>query len=176
LDPGCGASPFCIFITQWQDNEIRVLYADDFDKADYAQMLTKVYSLMSKYDVDSVYVDGSAVSFIRSLKIQIGEEADYEQAIARYKSEGYQGDSWHQNMKVIPVNFGSEHRSMLDHCRMVLSDNYIAIHPRFEKLIIALRTATDQDGSLQKDLTSHNDIFDSFRLALKFYRFEETDR
>jgi hypothetical protein len=48
LDPGWGSSPFGICITQWQDNEVRVLYAEEYHKADYAKMLSLVYSLMSK--------------------------------------------------------------------------------------------------------------------------------
>jgi hypothetical protein len=53
----------------------------------------------------------------------------------------------------------------------------IAISPdRFDKLITALRTAVDNDGTLDKESTSYNDIFDAFRLALKFYHFEEKDR
>jgi hypothetical protein len=44
---------------------------------------------------------------------------------------------------------------------------------RFDKLITALRTAVDNDGTLDKEATSYNDIFDAFRLALKFYHFEE---
>ena len=50
----------------------------------------------------------------------------------------------------------------------------IAINPdKFDKLITALRTAVDNDGTLDKELTSYNDIFDALRLALKFYHFEE---
>ena len=53
----------------------------------------------------------------------------------------------------------------------------IAINPdkfdKFDKLITALRTAVDIDGTLDKEATSYNDIFDAFRLALKFYHFEE---
>jgi hypothetical protein len=50
----------------------------------------------------------------------------------------------------------------------------IAINPdRFDKLITALRTAVDNDGTLDKESTSYNDIFDAFRLALKFYHFQE---
>jgi hypothetical protein len=46
----------------------------------------------------------------------------------------------------------------------------IAINPdRFDKLFMALRTAVDNDGILHKESTSYNDIFDAFRLALKFY-------
>jgi hypothetical protein len=43
---------------------------------------------MSKYDIDSVYVDGANPSFIKSLKLQIGEDPDYDKVIARYKTEG----------------------------------------------------------------------------------------
>jgi hypothetical protein len=60
---------------------------------------------------------------------------------------------------------------------MLLEKNggHIAINPdRFDKLITALRTAVDNDGTLDKESTSYNDIFDTFRLALKFYHFEES--
>jgi hypothetical protein len=49
-------------------------------------------------------------------------------------------------------------------------------HPdRFDKLITALRTAVDNGGVLDKESTSYNDIFDAFRLALKFYRYEDSN-
>ena len=51
----------------------------------------------------------------------------------------------------------------------------IAINPdRFDKLITSLRTAVDNDGTLDKEATSYNNIFDAFRLTLKFYHFEES--
>ena len=76
-------------------------------------------------------------------------------------------------MKVIPVSFGKEHKAMLGHCKMILEDDRgkIAINPKFDKLVTALRTAVDVDGTLDKESTSYNDIFDAFRLALKFYHF-----
>jgi hypothetical protein len=53
-------------------------------------------------------------------------------------------------------------------------DGRIAVNPdKFDKLITSLRTAVDNDGVLDKEATSYNDIFDAFRLALKFYRFQE---
>jgi hypothetical protein len=134
-----------------------------------------VYGLMSKYQIDKVYIDGANPSFIKSLKLQIGEEADYDTVIARYRSEGL-GDSWSQDMRIVPVNFNKEHKAMLGHCKMILEkdDGRIAINPdKFDKLIASLRTAVDNDGTLDKETTSYNDIFDAFRLALKFYHFEE---
>jgi hypothetical protein len=48
----------------------------------------------------------------------------------------------------------------------------VAINPdRFDKLITSLRTAVDNEGTLDKESTSYKDIFDVFRLALKFYDF-----
>jgi hypothetical protein len=78
-------------------------------------------------------------------------------------------------VKIVPVNFNSQHKAMLGHCKMILEHDptKIAINPKFDKLIIALRTAVDKDGTLDKEATSYNDIFDAFRLALKFYHFED---
>ena len=80
-------------------------------------------------------------------------------------------------MKIVPVNFNSEHKAMLGHYKMILEQDpgKIAINPdRFDKLITALRTAVDNDGTLDKEAISYNDIFDAFRLALKFYNFRDS--
>jgi hypothetical protein len=85
--------------------------------------------------------------FIKSLKIWIGEEADYDKVIARYRSEGL-GDNWSQDMRIVPVNFNKEHKAMLGHCKMTLEHEprKIAINSdKFDKLITALRTAVDND-------------------------------
>jgi hypothetical protein len=51
-------------------------------------------------------------------------------------------------MRIVPVNFNSEHKAMLEHCKILLEHDggRIAINPdRFDKLITALRTAVDND-------------------------------
>ena len=175
IDPGYGSSAFGIVVTQWIDNHIQILHAEEYHRPDYNEMLSLVYGLISKYQVDSVYIDG-ANPFIKLLKIRIGEDPDYDKVIARYRSEGL-GDSWSENMKIVPVNFNTEHKAMLGHCKMILEDDRgkIAINPdKFDKLITALRTAVDNDGTLDKEATSYNDIFDAFRLALKFYHYRDS--
>ncbi|MFL6506782.1 MAG: hypothetical protein ACJ704_02440 [Nitrososphaeraceae archaeon] len=69
---------------------------------------------MRKYNVDKVYIDGANPSFIRSLKLQIGEDPDYDKVIDRYKSEKL-GGNWSQNMRIVPVNFNTDHKAMLGH-------------------------------------------------------------
>jgi hypothetical protein len=177
IDPAWGSSAFGIVVTQWVDGIVQILYAEEYHRPDYNEMLSTVYRLMSKYDVDKVYIDDANPSFIKSLKLQIGEDADYDKVIARYRSEKLGGNNnWSQNMRIVPVNFNSEHKAMLGHCKMIMEHDggRIAINPdRFDKLITALRTTVDNDGVLGKEATSYNDIFDAFRLALKFYHFRD---
>ena len=176
IDPAYGSSAFGIVVTQWADGIIQIMHAEEYHRPDYNEMLSLVYSLMSKYDVDSVYIDGANPSFIRSLKLQIGEDPNYLEQIARSKSEGLTEEQALSNMRIIPLNFNKESKPMLGHCKLIMEDagGRIAINPVFEKLITALRTAVDADGTLDKEATSYHDIFDAFRLALKFYRFEES--
>jgi hypothetical protein len=105
IDPAYGSSAFGIVVTQWIDNHIRILHAEEYHRPDYNEMLSIVYGLISKYQVDKVYIDGANPSFIRSLKIQIGEDADYDKVIARYRSERFGDDAALKDMKVVPVNF-----------------------------------------------------------------------
>ena len=44
-------------------------------------------------------------------------------------------------MRIVAVNFNSEHKAMLGHCKMILEKDggRIAINPEFDKLITALR-------------------------------------
>ena len=89
IDPGWGSSPFGIVITQWTDNQIHVLYAEEFERPDYNEMLSKIWSLMSEFELSKkngkIYVDGANPSFIKSLKLQVGEDTDYDKKIAYYK-------------------------------------------------------------------------------------------
>ena len=177
IDPGYGSSAFGIVVTQWEDNHIQILYAEEHRRPDYNEMLSTVYGLISKYQVDKVYIDGANPSFIRSLKLQIGEDPEYDKVIARYKTEGFGAENATKDMMIVPVNFNKEHKAMLGHCKMILEHEHrkIAINPdKFDKLITSLRIAVDNDGILDKESTSYNDIFDAFRLALKFYHFRDS--
>ena len=119
IDPAWDSSAFGIVVTQWADGIVQILYAEEYQRPDYNEMLSTVYTLMSKYDVDKIYIDSANPSFIKSLKLQIGEDADYDKVIARYRSEKL-GDNWSENMRIVPVNFNTEHKAILGHCKMIL--------------------------------------------------------
>ena len=61
---------------------------------------------------------------------------------------------------------------MLAHAKEMIEykNGQVAIHPRDNKLITALRTAVEnEEGNLDKEATSHDDLFDSFRMSLQFW-------
>ena len=172
IDCGFGASAFGIVITRISDQKIQILFANEFERPDYNEMLDRILNLLQKYHVHKFYVDGANPEFIQSLKYQIGETSSpliYNQYIENAKKRHVPLE---QIMKVIPVYFSTEHRSMLEHCKMMLEEGRLMIHPSFDKLITALRTAVENgEGRLDKDATSYDDVFDAFRLAMKYYKF-----
>jgi Terminase RNaseH-like domain len=173
IDPGWGSSPFGICIIQFvNSNEIQILYANEFERPDYNEMLTKVGELIQKYNPNKILIDGANPSFIRSLKIQLNENPDYDKVIARYRDKKINWESF--AMKVLPINFNQEHKIMLSKCKMLLEDGCIAINPVFDKLVTSLRTAIEDSGMLDKETTSYNDIFDAFRLALRYYKINQS--
>ena len=180
IDPAWGSSNFGIVVTRYVDWKVQVLYAEEFERPDFNWMVGKVWELYQQYrfngDTDRIYVDGANPSFIRSLKLMLAEREDYEKIIEHHRSMSKQ--LWQdpqQYMTVVPVNFAKEHKDMIAHCRNLMSSGLVTIYPkeRFDKLITSLRTAVDNEGTLDKDATSYADIFDAFRLAMKFYRFEQ---
>jgi hypothetical protein len=53
IDPAYGSSAFGIVVTQWVDNHIQILHAEEYHRPDYNEMLATVYGLISSYDVET---------------------------------------------------------------------------------------------------------------------------
>ena len=117
-------------------------------------------------------VDGANRSFIRALKGRLDEDTNYEQQISFLKKlypYVYDMDLLARNRFVI---LAKDHKEMLAHCKEMLEyrNGYVAINPVHCKLITALRTAVEKgDGALDKERTSHDDLFDTFTMSLQFW-------
>jgi hypothetical protein len=83
--PSMGSSAFGIVVTQWVDEHIQILHAEEYQRPDYNDMLNVVSKLIKKFNINKIYIDGANPSFIRSLKIQMDERPDYEWLIERTK-------------------------------------------------------------------------------------------
>jgi hypothetical protein len=162
-DPGWGSSSFGIVVGHYVDGTVRVAYADLHTRKDHNEMVTICWDLIQRFNVTKVLVDASAPSFIRALKLQWGERVDYEALDKRYR----------EYMKVEPVPFGSEHKALLYHTKFLVENQYVAISPRFDRLVTALRSAYARDGILDKEATTYDDLFDALRLCLRAYKERE---
>ena len=114
-----------------------------------------------------MFVDGSQPGFIRSLKIAIGEYAQYEHFVEKAKQDNNR--PLHLFMNIVPVNFSTKHRAMLGNVRKWIDKGHIAIDPDlFPELLTELRIATsDEEMSLDKTEYSM-DLLDSLRLSMEY--------
>lgn len=169
IDPGWGSSPFGVTVCEYSDNRVRVLFAEEYQRPDYSEMLDKVYWLYRQVDPHKVCVDGSAADFVQSLKLKIGERGDYPREKQQYK---VQGIDWEKSTKILPLYFGRQNKQMLTHTKNLIDNQLVAIHPKFDKLITFLRTASEEQGVIDKDKTSYHDIGDSFMLSLWYFQVQ----
>lgn len=174
IDPAYGSSSFGIVGTQGVDQQIQVIFAEEFERPDFNEMLWLVVKLMQLYGYVRVYIDGANPSFIKSLKRMIGEDEHYEN-YTKDQMESYARNAY--PMKVYPINFATKHKEMLRNTKLLLERGYVAINPKFHKLVTSLSTAVDNEDSLDKQLISYldddNDDDDAFRLSLQNYYFRE---
>ncbi len=172
VDPGFGSSAFGIVVTRLVNGKIQVVFADEYERPDYNEMLNKIFGLVTGYDIDHIYVDGSNPEIISNIKRGLGEHSKPEQYAPLIERARKYGRPLENYMRVIPVHFSRERKELLVHCKMMLEKGCLEIHPKFDKLRISLRTAIENgEGNLDKEATSHDDVFDAFRLAVKSYTF-----
>jgi hypothetical protein len=77
IDPGFGSSPFGICIIQFSDGVLQVLYADEFERPRYEDMINKVADLYSMFtNIKNIFVDAANPEMISSLKREVANERD----------------------------------------------------------------------------------------------------
>lgn len=163
---GLGGGTACV-VTEFSDNIVKVIDARLWVHAEYNDLLEEIRSMIRLYDPLKIYVDGSAVSFVRSVKLlpEVGENPDYQQEIKMYREMKV---DWTNNMRVIPISWMKEQVSMLGNIQMLFNKNCIAVPERFDKLVTALKTCVAENMRV-KDLSQFNDLVDAAMLACSEY-------
>lgn len=181
IDPGFGSSPFGIVVLQFSDGILQVLYADEFERPRYEEMLHKIAYLYQEFtNIKNIFVDAANPELISSLKREVAFERDNWQYIQEKMAYCKKNKiDINRLMKVIPVPFSTEGRSMLIHTKELLEfeNPIIAIPGRYEKLITSLRTCqSDDSGKVDKEATSYDNVLDAFRLSLQMFKLKEERR
>jgi hypothetical protein len=172
VDPGFGSSSFGICVLEYSDSIIKVVYADQFERSSFNDMVHKIWEIRNMVgDLSNVYIDMANVEFIEAIKQELGENPNWQYihekiAWARLNISNY--------MQTVPVSFAQEGASMLSHCKNLLEndDSLVAINPKWNKLISGLKGAIAQEYKLNKTETPYSDLVDAFRLACKFFQLK----
>jgi hypothetical protein len=165
-DYGYGSSKTAIVMTEHLktdkgEDKIIVRFAEEYDHANPQDIVDICHSLYRKHWNTIFFVDGANRGAVNLAKVAFDEPLDWDTK-----------DVSPELMKIIPVNFSTEHKSMLSHLHVMVNKGYLAIPKQYEKLITSLRTAYAREYSLDKEQTSFNDSLDALRLSLKGYHIE----
>jgi hypothetical protein len=177
LDPGFGSSNFAICATQYVDGKIQVIEASEYQRPNFTDMIEKIWQLKQRYGyVSNIYVDAANPEVWQALKREFNE--NYNDKWIRDQIADCRKYNLHieNRMIVVPIPFSVEGAQMLQHAKYLMEEtdedgsSLIAIDKRFDKLLIALRTAVANEYKLDKELSVFNDLLDAFRLCLTFYK------
>jgi hypothetical protein len=165
VDPGFGSSNTAVVATEFlkEEAKIRVVFSQEWEHGDPQAIVNLIFNLYLQYGSANTFIfcDGSSRAFVNMLKIAWSESLNWEKQTISPNS-----------MKVLPVNFSTEHKQMLSHLSMLVSKEYLAIPASMDKLAIALRTAYAEELSLNKERSSYNDLTDALRLSCKMYKMK----
>jgi hypothetical protein len=175
VDPGFGSSSFGVTVLEYSDSIIKVVYADQFERSSFNDMVHKIWEIRNMVgDLSNVYIDTANVEFIEAIKQELGENPNWQyshEKIAWAKKKRLNISNY---MQTVPVSFAQEGASMLSHCKNLLEndDSLVAINSKWDKLISGLKGAIAQEYKLNKTETPFSDLVDAFRLACKFFQLK----
>jgi hypothetical protein len=164
VDVGFGSSKTAIVLTEYlkEESKIRVLYAEEFEHGNPQDIVDICFNLYRKHWNTWFFVDGANRAFVNLLKVAFDESLSWEK-----------GNVNPDTMKVLPVNFSTEHKQMLSHLHLLINKEYLAIPKEHDKLIISPRTAYANEYSLDKEQTSYSDSIAALSLACKMYPIKD---
>jgi hypothetical protein len=118
IDAGFGSSKFGIVVTQLTYGKAEVVFADEYERPDFGDMIQRIITIRQNYGVDILFVDAANPEIIRSFKRAFDEPVNYEDQLLRIEAKKLGHPVFH--MDVLPVSFNAEHKEMLSHTKLML--------------------------------------------------------
>lgn len=169
-DPGWRGSKFGIVVVELVDGNIRVLFADHFERKNTQVMIDKILELRAQFrNVKNIFIDISQSEFIVDLKTafeNLGYEypENYTERIREWWRD-YKKQPWEMGMYVIPSNFGAGGKiQYTQRLKKAMSNGNYWIHESFDKLLLAYETSVskeDDENNIDKDHQENSDICDA---------------
>jgi hypothetical protein len=175
IDFGFGSLKTAFVVTEFLDGICRIIYAKEFANQSSDDMINLAYRLIMKYNLanweNKTFVDASSPGNIRSLKNAIsgsGETIDYHRLVKKAEEDKRPLDLY---MQIVPINFSTNGKQMLDKLKKYISKKWMAIDSdQFPELLTELRVATaNEEMALDKHVFTH-DLLDATRLSMCYYK------
>ena len=113
-----------------EERKIRILYIEEFEHDNPQDIVDICFNLYRKHWNTWFWVDAANRAFVNLMKVAFNESLNWETS-----KQGPNPES----VKVLPVNFATEHKQMLAHLHMLINKEYLAIPEQFDNLIISLK-------------------------------------
>ena len=123
VDAGFGSSKFAIVVTQLFDQKIHVMFADEFERPNFSEMINKIWQLKHKCgNIGNIYSDAANPEIIEALKREFGESTNWQyihDQILECRKNNWDIEG---RMLVVPTPFSVEGRKMLEHTKWLLDE------------------------------------------------------
>jgi len=143
---------------------VRVVLDEEWNQSTPSAIAKYMHELHAQHPNNLwFYVDGSGRSLINEAKVMFNESIRWDK----------EKDVKHSYNKIIPINFTTEHKKLLEHCHYLVSKGRVAIPKEFTNIVTSLRTAWAEEWNLNKDESVCHDHLDALRLALRMVKFAD---
>ncbi len=159
IDPGFSSSVTAITVCEidLENQVVRVILSEEHDKASPSVVADRIFQIHTQIPNCLFFVDSANRGFTNELKSRFGESLTWERSEDVSIYDNY----------IIPISFQKNHKSMLEWTYNLLSKKKIAIDPKYQKLILSLKSAYGTEFDLDKNITIYSDFLDSLRLSLR---------
>ncbi|GEM_PF-1113828 len=151
-----------IVVCEEREGDIFVLLAKEKIRATHESLSDYVYELWHQYaPISKLYIDNSAVTFVKTMRGILGERIEYMDEIKEYKAAHA---NYMLNCRCEPVFFSvMNKKEMLGLLKQALEEGHLKIHQtEHEKLLQFLFSCTDTELIVEKGSAGvlHDDIGD----------------
>jgi hypothetical protein len=176
IDPGFGRNPKAgvgsytgLCLTQFRNNRIEVLYAEELIQPDFNELVDIVAVMMAKTGTTKVFTDGSNPALIRALKMAVGENPNY----GKYDKKEMEKKVYTGSMMICPIPFNVKSREMMYNMKELVDKGLLVIHEKQRNVYDCLRSCYVTNEKIDKERTTSDDLFDAMRLSLSNYQITQ---
>ena len=123
VDAGFGSSNFGIVVTQFVNNKIQIIFAEEYERPNFKAMIDRIWDIKQKCGyISNIYSDASNPEIWESLKREFDEPHDNKYVSEQFAFCKKYNLHIEDRMIVVPVPFSVEGAHMLQHAKWLMEE------------------------------------------------------